>query len=220
MTQIFDPYPMSELLVTVTLEDLGDGRTRLNGTMLFDSIEARDASLTSGMESGARQSYDRLDEQLETMERGILIERVFDAPRALVFDVWTNPRHIGLWWGPDGFTNTIESMDVRPGGEWHFVMHAPDGMDYRNRIVFREVVRPERLVYDHHHATEDEAPFLGFVTFAEEGEAARQTRLTLRTLFPTAAVRDMVKREYHAEEGGNQPLDRLDAYLAGLRPDF
>ena len=217
MTQIFDPFPMSELLVTVALEDLGDGRTRLTDTMLFDSIEARDATLATGMENGARQSYDRLAEHLETMERGILVERVFDAPRELVFDVWTNPKHVALWWGPDGFTNTIASMDVRPGGEWRFVMHGPDGVDYPNRIVFREVVRPERLVYDQRGDAEDEAAFLGVVTFAEEGEGARQTRLTMRTLFPSAEVREMVKREYHAEEGGTQTLDRLGAYLAQLQ---
>ncbi len=217
MTQIFDPYPTSELLVTVALEDLGGGRTRLTDTMRFDSIEARDATLSSGMENGARQSYDRLAEHLDTIDRGILLERIFDAPRELVFDVWTNLRHVAVWWGPDGFRNTIESMDVRPGGEWRFVMHGPDGVDYPNRIVFREVVRPERLVYDHSGSDDDEASFLGVVTFAEEGEGARQTRLTMRTLFPSAELREMVKREYHAEEGGNQTLDRLGAYLAQLQ---
>jgi uncharacterized protein YndB with AHSA1/START domain len=216
MTQIYDPYPTSEMLVTVTLEDLGDGRSRMTDTMLFDSIESRDGSLSAGMESGARQSYDRLAEQLDTMERGMLIERVVDAPRDLVFDVWTNPKHVALWWGPNGFTNTIEAMDVRPGGEWRFVMHGPDGVDYPNRIVFREVVRPERLVYDHHGDSEDEAPFLGVVTFATEGEANKQTRLTMRSLFPSAAIREMVERQYHAEEGGKQTLDRLGAYLAQL----
>jgi uncharacterized protein YndB with AHSA1/START domain len=213
MTQIFDPYPMSELLVSIVLEDLGNGRTRLVDTMRFDSIESRDATLTAGMEHGARESYDRLAEHLETMERDMFFERVFDAPREIVFDVWTNPQHVALWWGPTGFTNTIETMDVRPGGVWRFVMHGPDGVDYPNRIVFQEVVRPERLVYDHGGDAEDEAPFRGVVTFAEEGAA--QTRLTMRTLFPSADVREMVKREYHAEEGGNQTLDRLGAYLAG-----
>jgi uncharacterized protein YndB with AHSA1/START domain len=69
MTQIFDPFPMSELLVTVAFEDLGDGRTRLTDTMLFDSIEARDATIGSGMESGARQSYDRLAQLLDALQQ-------------------------------------------------------------------------------------------------------------------------------------------------------
>ncbi|MBV9329549.1 MAG: SRPBCC domain-containing protein [Chloroflexi bacterium] len=214
MSQIFDPHPTSELLVSLAFEDLGDGRTRMVDTMRFDSIESRDGSLSAGMERGARESYERLAEHLETMQRGMLFERVFDAPRELVFDMWTTPEHVALWWGPDGFTNTIEAMDVRPGGEWRFIMHGPDGVDYPNHIVFREVVRPERLVYDHGSQADDEASFRGVVTFAQEDPT--RTRLTMRTLFPTAAVREMVEREYHAEEGGNQTLDRLGAYLAPL----
>jgi uncharacterized protein YndB with AHSA1/START domain len=70
MTQVFDPYPMSELLVSLSFEDLGDSRTRLVDTMSFDSFEARDATLSSGMEGGARESYDRLAEHLEVMKRG------------------------------------------------------------------------------------------------------------------------------------------------------
>jgi uncharacterized protein YndB with AHSA1/START domain len=218
MTQIFDPYPTSELLVSLTFEDLGDGRTRLVNSMRFDTIENRDGSLDAGMEHGARESYERLAEHLETMERGMFFERVFDAPREVVFDVWTRPEHVALWWGPSGFTNTIETMDVRPGGVWRFVMHGPDGVDYPNRIVFREVVRPERLVYEHggDSSSEDDAPFLGVVTFAAEGEGNKQTRLTMRSLFASADVREMVKREYHAEEGGSQTLDRLHDYLAQL----
>jgi uncharacterized protein YndB with AHSA1/START domain len=110
-------------------------------------------------------------------------------------------------------------MDVHPGGEWRFTMHGPDGVDYPNRIVFREVVSPERLVYDHTGASDDDAAFHSVVTFAAEGEAAQQTRLTMRALFASTAVRDLHKREYHAEEGGNQTLDRLGAYLAKQRVD-
>ena len=215
MTQVYDPYPMSELLVSLVFEDLGNGRTRMVDTMRFDSVQSRDGMIASGMERGARESYTRLAEHLETMERGIFFERVFEAPRELVFDVWTRPEHVAAWWGPQGFTNTVESMDVRPGGEWRFVMHGPDGVDYPNRIVFREVARPERLVYEHRGANEDEAPFLGTVSFAVEGPT--QTRLTMRTLFASAAIREMVRREYHAEEGGAQTLDRLGAYLSELR---
>ena len=58
---------------------------------------------------------------------------------------WTDPEHVAKWWGPTGFTNTIYEMDVRPGGVWRFVMHGPDGIDYQNKIVYIEVVKPERL---------------------------------------------------------------------------
>ena len=76
----------------------------------------------------------------DTSEREILLSRVFDAPRNLVWEAWTDPRQVAQWWGPNGFTTTIEVMDVRPGGHWRHVMHGPDGTDYPNDIVFLEVV--------------------------------------------------------------------------------
>jgi len=83
--------------------------------------------------------------------------RVLDAPRALVFDMWSDPKHLAQWWGPDGFTTTTSAFDLRPGGVWRFVMHGPDGRDYQNRIVFEEVVRPERIVYRHGGAEDVDA---------------------------------------------------------------
>jgi uncharacterized protein YndB with AHSA1/START domain len=68
--------------------------------------------------------------------RTIVTTRVFDAPRELVFEAWTNPKHLVQWWGPHGFTTTIRAIDARPGGVWRFVMHGPDGVDYENRIVY------------------------------------------------------------------------------------
>src|SRR6478672_9648141 len=62
--------------------------------------------------------------------------RVLDAPRTLVFDMWSDPKHLAQWWGPDGFTTTTSAFDLRPGGVWSFVTHGPDGRDYQNRIVF------------------------------------------------------------------------------------
>ena len=81
-----------------------------------------------------------------TADREIVLTRVFDATREIVFDAFTDPKHVGHWWGPTGFTNAILETDVRPGGVWRFVMHAPDGTDYPNKIVYSEIVRPERLV--------------------------------------------------------------------------
>jgi uncharacterized protein YndB with AHSA1/START domain len=211
MTQIYAAYPDHPTLVTLSFEDLGGGRTRLVDHMRFDTVESRDGNLAAGMEAGARESYDRLADHLQTIDRGIWFERVFDAPRELVFDVWTDPKHVAEWWGPSGFTNTVQEMDLRPGGVWRFVMHGPDGVDYPNRIQFVEVERPSRLVYDHMGQNADEAPFRGCVTFYADGPA--RTRLIMRTLFPTSAIRELVSREYHAVEGGNQTLDRLGAYL-------
>ena len=145
-----------------------------------------------------------------TVDREIVITRLLDAPRERVFEAWTDPRQVGHWWGPTGFTTTIHEMDVRPGGVWRFIMHGPDGVDWPNWVRYQEVVRPERLVYDHGGERED-PEFHVTVTFADEGG---RTRLTMRSLFPTAAARDYVVREVRAIEGGNQTLDRLTEYLA------
>src|SRR5262245_19065426 len=82
-------------------------------------------------------------------DREIVLSRVFDAPRALVFKVWTDPTHLAKWWGPRGFSTTTERMEVNPGGQWRFCMHGPDGRDYQNLITYREVSPPSRLVYKH-----------------------------------------------------------------------
>ena len=86
---------------------------------------------------------------LEKDPRSIIGTRVLDAPRTLVFSVWTDPKHLAQWWGPDGFSTTTHAYDFRPGGVWRFVMHRPDGRDYQNRITFDEIVPPERIVYRH-----------------------------------------------------------------------
>ena len=146
-----------------------------------------------------------------TADREITATRVFDAPRDLVWEAWTDPKHIAQWWGPIGFRNTIVSMDVRPGGIWDFVMHGPDGRDYDNKIRYVEIVRPERIVYDHCSAPN----FHVTVNFAEEG---RKTRLTMTMLFETAELRDGVAKAYGAVEGLQQTLGRLAEHLAGTAP--
>ena len=146
-----------------------------------------------------------------TADREIVTTRVLDAPRELVFEAWTDPKHVVHWWGPNGFTNTIHEMSVKPGGVWRFIMHGPDGTDYPNKIVFLEVVKPERLVYDHGWDGEgNEADFHVTVTFAELG---KKTKLTMRALFDTAAQRDKTVEEFGAIDGAKQTLERLAEYL-------
>ena len=122
-----------------------------------------------------------------TADREIVISRVIGAPRELVFEAFTEVRHLSQWWGPDGFTTTTRSFEFRTGGSWDFVMHGPDGTDYPNKIVYREIVKPERLVYDH---DDDKDPpshkFQTTVTFAAQG---RKTKVTLRALFDSADAR-------------------------------
>jgi uncharacterized protein YndB with AHSA1/START domain len=147
----------------------------------------------------------------EAAGRELIIERVFDAPRELVFDAWTDPAHVAQWWGPTGFTTTTHEMDVRQGGVWRFIMHGPDGTDYPNQVVYTEVVKPERLVYAHGEDKEgDSGQFQVTVTCAEQGN---QTKITMRMLFATEAEFDAAK-EMGAVTGAHQTLDRLEEFLA------
>ena len=141
-----------------------------------------------------------------TADREIAATRLLDAPRDLVWAAWTDPRHIAAWWGPNGFTNTIRHLDLRPGGEWRFVMHGPDGTDYQNNVVFLEVIEPERLVYDHVTGPK----FHVTVTFRE---AEGKTMVKMRMLFESAVARARAIEEFGAVEGLAQTLARLAAYL-------
>src|SRR5437762_13015071 len=145
-------------------------------------------------------------------DREISITRVFDAPRKLVFQVWTDPKHIGQWWGPKGFVTTTFSMDFRPGGTWRFVMHGPDGRDYQNLITFEEITPPERIVYRHGGADGVEpVQFRQTVIFEDLGG---RTRLIWRGDFPSAAERDRVIKDYGADKGLAQTMARLADYVA------
>src|SRR5829696_2646707 len=145
-----------------------------------------------------------------TADREIVLSRELDAPRELVWRAYTDPAHLPNWWGPNGFTNTVYEMDVRVGGRWRFMMHGPDGTDYPNRIVYQEVVRPERLVFLHGEDVDDDpGAFHVTVTFDDLGG---RTRVTQRMLFATAAQKKGVE-QFGAVELGKQTLDKLAAYL-------
>jgi uncharacterized protein YndB with AHSA1/START domain len=140
-------------------------------------------------------------------DREIVTTRIIDAPRELVFKAWTDPEHLAQWWGPKGFTNTFQEFDMRPGGVWRFVMHGPDGVDYKNKSVFAEIVRPERIVFQHVSGPQ----FQVTVTFDEQ---AGKTRLTFHMLFDTAA--ECAKVKGFAVEANEQNFDRLEAQLATM----
>jgi uncharacterized protein YndB with AHSA1/START domain len=133
----------------------------------------------------------RTDAATAAAERELVITRVFDAPRRLVFKVWTAPEHLARWWGPEGFTTLACAMDVRPGGAWFRRMRSPEGSEHTKRGIYREIVAPERLVFT--YADEDADGRLGpetvvTVTFEEHG---LKTRLTLHQAgFETVTARD------------------------------
>ncbi len=155
-----------------------------------------------------------LKKENEISDRELVITRLVNAPRELVWDAWTQPEQVRHWWGPDGFTQSIHEMEVKPGGVWRFMMHGPDGTDFPNKIVFREVVKPERLSYDHSSDdANDLSSFSTVVIFEDRGD---KTFIKMTSTFTKKEDRDRVVKEYGALEGGKQHLRRLDEYTAAL----
>ena len=138
----------------------------------------------------------------------LVISRVFEAPRSLVFKAWTQPEHLARWWGPKGFTLVAWEMDVRPGGAWFRRMRSPEGAEYIKRGVYREIVAPERLVFT--YVNEEADGSLGpetvvTVTFEDFGE---RTRLTLHH----SGFDSIPSRDGH-EGGWTSALERFGEYL-------
>ncbi|MCI0466061.1 MAG: SRPBCC domain-containing protein [Beijerinckiaceae bacterium] len=141
----------------------------------------------------------------------VIITRVFDAPRELVFQAFTDPKHIPRFWGPDGFRSTVREMDVRPGGAFRIDMHAPGGATYPCEGIYREVIAPERIVYtggpDCGHPCGGGLPPSAVITitFADLGG---RTKLTIDTRFESSARRAAAV-EMGFNTGWAQTLDRL-----------
>ncbi len=145
-----------------------------------------------------------------TKDRELRLSRLLDAPVDIVWEAWSNPEHIANWWGPNGFTNTIHTMELKPGGEWHLVMHGPDGTDYNNKSIFTEVVPFKKIVYEHTSAPK----FVSTITFEEQGE---QTLLNWHMLFETVEQFIQVVKTFKADEGIKQNVEKLVAYLQGMQ---
>jgi len=145
----------------------------------------------------------------ESSELELVITRVFDAPRELVFKAWTEPERVAQWWGPRDFTIPVCELDVRPGGAILMHMHGPDGGVYPMKGVFHEIVVPERLVFTT-RAFEDQdgnpqLDALHTVTFADLGG---KTKLTLQARV-VRSTPEVAWALAGMEEGWVQALERL-----------
>jgi uncharacterized protein YndB with AHSA1/START domain len=141
----------------------------------------------------------------------IELVRVVDAPRSLVFAVWTDVRHLEQWWGPEGFTVQTIAGDVRVGGSWRFTMTGPDGKVWPNRITYRAIEPETRIVYEIDTGSdepEDPQRFFAMATFEDAPEG---TRVTMRSLFPSAEARAAVVA-FGAIELGKTTLAKLERY--------
>jgi uncharacterized protein YndB with AHSA1/START domain len=148
-------------------------------------------------------------------EREICLTRLFDAPRALVFEAMSKPEHIRRWWGclGEGYSVPVCEMDLRPGGAWRFVNRTPKGETAAFYGVYREIVPPERVVF-----TEIFEPFpdSGSVVTSVLTEENGKTRLTVTCLYPSVDVRDMVLKS-GMERGAGISYDRLEEVAAELQ---
>jgi len=159
-------------------------------------------------------------------DRDFVITRVFDAPRALVWQAFTDPERMRHWWGPKGFTVIVSKMDLRPGGTYHYGMKAPDGSPIWGKFVFREIVAPERMTFitsfsdeaggTTRHPLHSAWPLEVLSTFTFEDEGGK-TRFTVRWA-PYNATDEERKTFDTSRDGMRQgwggTLDQLAAYLA------
>jgi len=145
-------------------------------------------------------------------DRVLVLTRVFNAPRSLVFKAWTDPKHLAQWWGPNGFTNPVCELDVRPGGVIRIHMRGPDGNTHPMVGVFQEIIEPERIVC-YHYVPDKENPLfeiLNTVTFAEQDG---KTTLTLEARV-VKSTPEAARHLAGMEAGWTQSLERLAGYLA------
>jgi uncharacterized protein YndB with AHSA1/START domain len=150
-----------------------------------------------------------------SLDREIVLSRVFEAPRELVFAAWTKEEHLTKWFGPKGFTTKTHECDLRTGGRWRFDMIAPDGKVFDNRMVFLEIKAPELLVLDHgHDKDDDEQRFRVTITFDEQSD--KKTVVTMRQLHPTKEQRD-AGIGFGAVEIGYTTLDKLAQHLRRMQ---
>lgn len=230
--------------VTVTFEKAGDSgeKTRLTMRSIFPSKNAREFVVREyNAIEGGKQTLARLDEYLAraagsndrpaspAANSEFVISRVFQAPRDLVFKAWTEADRLGKWFGPKGVTIPTCTIDLRVGGIFHYCTRTPDGKDMWGKWVFREIVKPERLVFvvsfsDENrgitrHPLNPEWPIaiLSAVTFVEHAGIGRGTVVTVRwsALNPTEVERKTFDTGHESmRQGWTGAMDQLTEYLA------
>ena len=134
--------------------------------------------------------------------------KVFKAPIGLIWKVRTEPEHIENWWGPDGFTSTIHKMDLQDGGEWKLTLNGPDGTNYPNRSIFREIIPHKKIVFEHFNPH-----FITTVLFKPKDE---DTQLDWSMLFDTFETGEIIVKAHKAREGLKQSILKLEKYIVKL----
>ena len=215
-----DFYRDHPAVENIRLEEIG-GRTRFTNTIVYEALEFRDGHVASGMEWGMNETFVRLDELLADIARDpqpantkdLVLDRVFDAPRDLVFRAWTDPKMVARWWGPHHFDAPLVEFDVRAGGAIRIDMRAPDGTVLPMGGFFREVTPPSKLVFTA-RAMEDadgnaQPETLNTVTFTAYGN---KTGVHLHVQ-GTHAAPGAQQALAGMAEGWTQTLDKLAGFV-------
>ncbi|MEX0886715.1 MAG: SRPBCC family protein [Phycisphaeraceae bacterium] len=211
-----------ETLITITFAEPGQGQT----LMTFEQVGFATAGSRDGHEQGWGEAFDNLARHATAAQPAsdseILLTRVFDAPRRLVWQAWTEADQIAQWWGPANFSTRVEALDFRPGGRWRYVMIGPDGAEYPAEGTFREIVPFEHIVstdefpgdFEHPEVTDLPAGIVATTIFEDIGD---KTRITVRIAHPNAEER--AKHEAMGVVGGFESMfDCFADHLAGQDP--
>ncbi len=139
----------------------------------------------------------------------IKLYRIYNAPVKMVWDAWTDPDQVAQWWGPRGFSLTTHSMDLRPGGNWIYTMHGPDGTDFPYSTKYFKVEPQSKLVYDH-GSKDDSPPMFRVTVLFSETDGKTHMDMTMTLPSPEAAIET---RKFIKAAGGDASWDRLAEYL-------
>lgn len=214
---------------TVTFERMGE-TTKLTMRMVFPTPEERErVAKEYGAVEGGLQTVNRLAEHLAATtgtsgdalvialpsEREVILRRVFEAPRRLVFEAFTRPEHIRRWWGPRAYAMTVCEMDFRTGGSWRFVQRTPDGEEHPFTGVYKEIAPPERIVQTFIYDVEGIRDHVAVETITFDERDGR-TILTNTVLHPSQQSRDG-HIESGMEAGATETMDRLSELVAAMR---
>jgi uncharacterized protein YndB with AHSA1/START domain len=147
-------------------------------------------------------------------DREIVVSRIIEGPRKLVFDAFTDVTNLATWWVPDGSSLNTRTFEFRPGGVWDSTIRRPGGGEFPNYIVWKEIAPPERIVWMYYGMGKDDPNAVQTtLTLAERGAT---TEATLRLVFGSKEAREQAAK-YHAVEGAQQSLDALAKYVTGGR---
>ena len=148
-----------------------------------------------------------MKEEIEINSREIFNSRLIEASPQKIFSAFSDPEHLQKWWGPNGFTNTFQEFNFSRDGIWNFVMHGPDGRDYVNQSIFREIVIAKKIVIEHLNAPH-------FILTVTLEEIKNKTKISWSMLFDSAETRNSIAA--FVEDANEQNFDRLEKEITSI----